>query len=332
MSQQHYHRLSLAEREEISRYLAAGLSFQDIGRRLSRSVSTIAREVGQKYFGRSGYRAHVGDLRAMTKRRDQGRKRKLDKDSKLKRYVLERLRLYWSPEQITAKLKLDYPEDTTMRLVPETIYAYVYVQPKGQLKRQLVKELRRHHKYRYRRHHKINRQIRNIPDLVSIDERPKEVQGRKVPGHWEGDLLIGRWKRSALGSLVERTSRTALLAPLKEYDHKAVARAFAKEIMTVPKQLVKTLTVDRGSEMSSHQWLTEKTKVKVYFAHSKSPWERGTNENTNSLIRQFFPKGTDFTKISKREIKHAQRLLNQRPRKTLKWQTPEEVFNKMLLR
>lgn len=332
MPQHHYRRLSLAEREEISRFLASGLSFREIGRHLGRAPTTISREVGQKYFGRRYYRAHVGELRARKKRKFQGRKRKLNKYSVLKKYVLARLRLYWSPEQITAKLKLDYPEDKIMHLVPETIYAYVYVQPKGELKRQLIRELRRHHGRRYRKNHKINRQIRNIPGLVSIDERPKEVGKRKIPGHWEGDLLIGRWKASALGSLVERTSRATLLAPLQKFDHNAVAKSFATEMRAVPRQLKKTLTLDRGSEMSSHQWLTKKTKIKVYFAHSKSPWERGTNENTNSLIRQFFPKGTDFTKIPRRKIKYVQRLLNQRPRKTLAWQTPEEVFTKLLLR
>lgn len=327
-----YHRLAFAEREEISRLLARNLRFRAVARQLKRNVSTISREVNQKYFGRKHYRAAVAQERALRKRRKQGRKRKLNLNTKLKQYVLTKLWLYWSPEQITAKLKLDYPKDIVMRLSPETIYAYVYVQPKGELKRRLVKALRRHHKRRYRKNHIINRQIRNIPNLVSIDKRPKEVEERKIPGHWEGDLLIGRWKRSALGSLVERTSRLTLLAPLKNHDHESVAKAFAKEMLQVPKTLRHTLTVDRGPEMSSHLLLTQKTKIKVYFAHSKSPGERGTNENTNGLIRQFFPKRTDFRKIPRREIKRAQRLLNQRPRRTLKWQTPEEVFNKLVLR
>lgn len=327
-----YHRLAFEEREEISRLLARNLRFRAVARQLKRNVSTISREVNQKYFGRRHYRAAVAQERALRRRRKQGRKRKLNLYSKLKQYVLTKLWLYWSPEQITAKLKLDYPKDIVMRLSPETIYAYVYVQPKGELKRRLVKALRRHHKRRYRKNHIINRQIRNIPDLVSIDKRPKSVEGRRIPGHWEGDLLIGRWKRSALGSLVERTSRLTLLAPLKYHDHESVAKAFAKEMMKIPRQLRKTMTFDRGPEMSSHSFLSRKTKIKVYFAHSKSPGERGTNENTNSLIRQFFPKRTDFKKISRKEIKKVEQLLNERPRKTLKWKTPEEVFNQLVLR
>lgn len=327
-----YHRLSLEEREEISRLLAKNLGFHKIARQLKRNVSTISREVGQPNFGRKRYRAHVAQKRAIKKRHNQGRKRKLNKYPRLKRYVLTKLWLYWSPEQITAKLELDYPKDLTMRLSPEAIYAYVYVQPKGELKRRLVQALRRHHKRRYRKNHRMNSQIRNIPDLVSIDKRPQSVQERKIPGHWEGDLLIGRWKQSALGSLVERTSRATLLAPLKKFDHESVAKAFANEMMNIPRSLRKTLTFDRGPEMSSHPFLSKRTKIKVYFAHTKSPWERGTNENTNSLVRQFFPKKTDFRKISKKEIKRVQQLLNQRPRKTLKWQTPEEVFNRLVLR
>jgi transposase, IS30 family len=328
-----YHRLSAREREEISRLLIKALSFREIAHCLNRHVSTISREVGQPYFGRKYYRAHVGQERALRRRHEQrGRKRKLDKYPRLKNYVLTRLWLYWSPEQIAAKLKTDYPKNFTMRISPETIYAYVYVQPKGELKRCLVKALRRHHKYRYRKNRIVHRQIRNIPDLVSIEERPGEAKSRKVPGHWEGDLLIGKRKQSALGSLVERTSRAVILAPLKAFDHHTVAKIFAKEMQTLPLQMKKTLTYDRGGEMSSHQLFTKKTKIKVYFAHSKSPWERGTNENTNGLVRQFFPKGTDFKKVTRKEIKRAQRLLNQRPRKTLKFQTPEEVFNKLVLR
>lgn len=327
-----YHRLSFEEREEISRLLAKELTFRAIASQLKRDVATVSREVNQKHFGRKHYRAAVAQERAMRRRRSQGRKRKLSKYSRLGRYVLTKLWLYWSPEQIAAKLKLDYPKDPVMRLSPETIYAYVYVQPKGELKRRLVLALRHHHGRRYRKNRRDKRSIRNIPGLVSIDQRPKVVEGRKVPGHWEGDLLIGKWKRSALGSLVERTSRLVILAPLKAHDHQSVAKTFAQEMLQVPKTLRQTLTVDRGPEMSSHSLLTKKAKIKVYFAHSKSPGERGTNENTNSLIRQFFPKRTDFRKISRKEIKRAQRLLNQRPRKTLKWQTPEEVFNKLVLR
>jgi len=327
-----YHRLSLVEREEISRLLAKGLSFRAIAKQIKRNPGTIAREVNQIRLGRILYRATVGQWRALRKRLRQRRKRKLDKFSKLKRYVLSKLILYWSPEQIANHVKIDYPEDTAMRISPETIYAYVYVQPKGELKKHLIKALRREHKHRYKKNHHFNREVPNIIDLVSIDKRPKEVGDRRIPGHWEGDLIIGKLKHSALGSLVERTSRAVILTHLKQFDHTSVAKAFAQEIQKVPRHMRLSMTYDRGGEMSSHRWFTKHTKVKVYFAHSKSPWERGTNENTNGLIRQFFPKGTDFSKFTRREVKRVQRLLNQRPRKVLHWKTPEEVFNELVLR
>lgn len=330
---EYYHRLSFQEREEISRMLAKETSFREIGRCLNRSASTISREVSQPLLGRIDYRAVVADKRAKRKRRKQGRKIKLDSNLKLRRYVLKRLRLYWSPRQIAEKMKMDYPDDNSMRISPETIYSYIYIQPKGELKRRLIAALRRQHKYRYRKNRKHKGRLMNIPALVSIDERPQEVEGRIIPGHWEGDLLMGKFRQSSLGSLVERTSRKLILIPLKSSDHITVTRAFSGEMNKIPEDLRRTMTYDRGGEMSSHQWLTRKTKVKVYFAHSKSPWERGTNENTNGLVRQFFPKKiTDFSKVTKREIKRAERLINQRPRKVLNWMTPEETFKELVLR
>ncbi len=169
-----------------------------------------------------------------------------------------------------------------------------------------------------------------IPDLVSIDQRPKEVEDRVVPGHWEGDLLIGKHKKSALGALVERTTRTTILVPLKSHHAPDVRKAFIKEANTLPKRFKKSLTYDRGREMVEHKLFTQATKIRVYFCDPQSPWQRGTNENTNGLIRQFFPKKTDFHKVSRAQIKKAQRLLNGRPRKVLGWKTPEEAFNQLL--
>ncbi len=202
------------------------------------------------------------------------------------------------------ELEKDYPLDMTMRISPEAIYTYIYVLPRGSLKKELVSCLRQNRKRRYkqRRGAKIERKIE---DMLSIEERPKEVEDRTVPGHWEGDLIIGKNNRSALGTLVERTTRTVILVPVKSRDAEVVAKAFAKEVKKLPKQMRLSLTYDQGREMARHKLFTDITGVKVYFAHPQSPWERGTNENTNGLIRQFFPKGTDQQGIKIRGQKSA---------------------------
>lgn len=324
-----YHRLSLADREEISRLLSQGVSFRAIAKQVKRDPSTIAREVSQIHLGRIHYRATVGQWRALRKRLQQRRKRKLDTFSRLKRYVLSKLALYWSPEQIANLLKIDYPEDTAMRVSPETIYAYLYVLPKGNLRKELLSYLRQQRKHR-RKRSSTRSKAAKIPDLVSIAERPKEVEDRIVPGHWEGDILIGRHKKSALGTLVERTTRSTILVPLKSSHAPDVSAAFVKAANTLPKQFKKSLTYDRGREMVKHKLFTKATKIAVYFCDPQSPWQRGTNENTNGLIRQFFPKKTDFSRVTRGQIKKAQRLLNGRPRKVLNWRTPEEVFHELL--
>lgn len=325
-----YHRLSFSEREDISRYLASQSSNREIARKLGRDHGAINREIDLG-GGRERYRALLAQYRAKRKRKRQGRKKKLETHLKLRKYVFKRLSLFWSPEQIANTLKIDYPEDTTMRISPETIYSYVYIQPKGELKKLLTKYLRRHHYKRHKKNHGNRRLVMNIPNMASIEERPKEVKNRTIAGHWEGDLIIGKLRASGMGTIVERTSRKLILVPLKQKDHLTVAANFSKELNKIPKKLCKTLTYDRGSEMSSHEKITAETKIKIFFAHSASPWERGTNENTNSLIRQFFPKGTDFAKVSSQKIKRVETLLNQRPRKTLNWETPEEVFKKLVV-
>ena len=220
-----------------------------------------------------------------------------------------------------------------MRISPETLYQYVYVLPRGSLKQTLIKGLRQERKYRRTRKQagsKIPETRGKIADMLSIEERPTEVIDRIVPGHWEGDLIIGKYKQSAIGTLVERTTRYTIIVPLKEKDSVSVRKAFAKEIRTLPKELTKTLTYDQGKEMSDHKRFTFSTGMQVYFAHPASPWERGTNENTNGLLRQYFPKGTDFRNITTRELKRVQRSLNGRPRKVLKYATPQEVFNQIV--
>lgn len=326
-----YRRLTFEEREEISRLLSQKCSFNAIANYLGRDKSTISREVNQGADNKYVYRAVRAQNRARRKsaKRRKG-KRKLDKNKKLKKEVMVKLKLKWSPEQIANFLKKKYPQDKDMRISHEAIYTYLYVLPKGQLKKELLCCLRQGKKRRYKRNRKNKGIERKLEDMTSIEERPAEVADRTIPGHWEGDLIVGKNRRSALGVLVERTSRMTILVSLKNREAVTVRKSFAKEIKQVPSQMKLSLTYDQGREMAEHKLFTKQTKVKVYFAHPGSPWERGTNENTNGLIRQFFPKGTDFNTVSRREIKKVQHLLNGRPRKTLKWQPPYEVFKKLL--
>jgi len=219
-----------------------------------------------------------------------------------------------------------------MRISHESIYQYIYVLPRGELKQTLIKALRQEHAYRHK--HKISKPSETrgkIADMLSIEERPVEVEDRTVPGHWEGDLILGKNKQSALGTLVERTTRYTILVPLGDKkDAESVREAFAKVFCQLPIELKKSLTYDQGKEMSEHQRFTIDTGIKVYFAHPSSPWERGTNENTNGLIRQYFPKGTDFTNIAVSEIEQVQQLLNDRPRAVLNYLKPDEVINNLV--
>ena len=218
-----------------------------------------------------------------------------------------------------------------MQVSKETIYSYIYILPRGELRAELTRCLRQAHKKRRTRGRSAKGQVSNLEDMISIEERPSEVADRSIPGHWEGDIIIGgQREQTALGTMVERTTRTTILVPLKSKKAEDVRRAFAKEIKKLPKELRLTLTYDQGREMAQHKLFTKETQMKVYFAHPQSPWERGTNENTNGLIRQFFPKGTNFTNITRKEIKRVQRLLNDRPRKTLGWRTPREAMAELL--
>ena len=215
-----------------------------------------------------------------------------------------------------------------MRISHEAIYTYLYVLPRGAFKRELARSLRRRH--RFRRPRKVRLSSRPVQDIISIDERPAEVADRTVPGHWEGDLLVGHANASALGTLVERTTRFTLLAPLQAKDAGAVRRAFAREVRTLPAQLRRSLTYDQGQEMREHRLFTKQTKMRVYFAHPQCPWERGTNENTNGLLRQYFPKGTDLSVHSADALAAVALALNTRPRKTLGWRTPAEALDEVL--
>jgi IS30 family transposase len=325
-----YSRLSDLEREEISRLLSQKCSFRNIAKILNRNVSTISREInggsGNKYI----YRA----IQAQNRARRNSAKRKsgkymLNYNPELWIYIKRKLRKKWSPRQIAEELELDYPLDMTMRISPEAIYSYIYVLPRGSLKKELTSCLRQNHKRRYEQSRGVKIE-RKIEDMLSIEDRPKEVEDRIIPGHWEGDLIIGKNNRSALGTLVERTTRTTILVPVKNREAEVVAKAFAKEARKLPQQMKLSMTYDQGREMAQHKLFTGITGIKVYFAHPRSPWERGTNENTNGLIRQFFPKGTDFNKVSRYEIKKVQDLLNGRPRQALNFRKPYEVFNQLI--
>jgi IS30 family transposase len=326
-----YHHLTVDEREEISRLLSSGSSYTTIAQSLNRHSSTIGREVKRNSKGTDTYRGHRSEARAILRRRLQGRKAKLSTNQILRGFVYDKLVRRWSPEQITNALKRNYPTDSTMWVSAETIYTHIYVLPRGSLKRELCKYLRQHHGYRWRRTAVTGSDSRGkLPDMISISERPKEVEDRIIPGHWEGDLIIGKWKKSALGTLVERTTRTTILVPLRSYDAISVRKALVREFQSIPRQMKLSLTYDQGKEMAEHVRLSKEAELKVYFAHPGCPWERGTNENTNGLIRQFFPKGTDFSTVNRWQIKQVQRLLNDRPRKALEYRTPYEAFSQLV--
>lgn len=326
-----YRRLDLLEREEFSRMLAAGQSVRTIAHGLRRAPSSLTRELHRHRASRVTYRAVVAQHRAQRWAAQPRKPRKLAVEPRLRAVVCTLLAQHWSPEQIARGLPQRYPGDPSMRISHEAIYTYLYVLPRGALRKELLRALRHHHHVR-RPRTTLRLKSRPIQDAISIEERPAAVADRTVPGHWEGDLLMGHGNASALGTLVERTTRFTLLVPLRGKQASRVRQAFARELRTLPQQLRQSLTYDQGQEMAEHRLFTAQTQMRVYFAHPHCPWERGTNENTNGLLRQFFPKGTRFTTISRRQIKHIQALVNDRPRKVLAWHSPARVFKDVLAR
>lgn len=324
-------RIKLEERVEIYHLLKLNYSLRKIAKKLNRSVSSISDEI-KLGGGKEKYDPVLSDKRS--KRKAKSRKfgkRKINKNKELKYFIIYHIKeKQWSPEQVSKIWNRDYAKmNDNMTISHETIYAYIYVLPKGSLKKELLKGLRQERQYRRKQKRGVKAQ-KSIENMLSIQERPKEVEDRIIPGHWEGDLIVGKRNQSALGTLIERTTRTTLLVPLKSRDAEHVAKQFAKVINKLPKEMKLTMTYDQGREMAKHEIITKMTGVKVYFADPRSPWQRGTNENTNGLIRQYFPKGTDFNKVSLKEIKRVQDLLNSRPRKSLDWFTPYEVFDKLV--
>lgn len=322
-----YTHLTEEEREELSRGLAVGETMRGIARRLGRSPGTLSREFHRNGTGFvSGYRAHTAHRRAEKRARLPRRSRTLFTDATLWTAVVAGLRQEWSPEEISMRLCREYPADMTKRVSPETIYATVYVLPRGTLRQELLSHLRRRHRKRRKRGQLLHDRRGQIPNMVSIHERPVEVENREVPGHWEGDLLIGRYQQSVLGVLVERTTRLTLLAKPKSRDAADVRAAFTRAFRTVPSDLRKTLTYDRGKEMAEHETLAAQTQLRVFFCDPQAPYQRGTNENTNGLLRQYFPKGTDFSHVTAHDLRFVMDRLNTRPRKVLDFQTPSEVW------
>lgn len=325
-----YTRLTFMEREEISRQLASDLSLRTIAANLKRSAGSISREIKRTAPNRLHYRAFLGQRYTYERLHKTSVNRKLDRNSRLRDFVLHFItKECWSPEQIAKRLKILYPDDMDMQISHESIYSYLYVYPRTFLKKEIVRSLRRAHLQRRTRKPRLKPRGA-IQDFLCIEQRPADIANRIVPGHWEGDLVIGSNNKSAIGTLVERTTRLTLLVKLQEQDAETVRKAFAKEFRQLPEGLRQTLTYDRGKEMAHHKLFTKDTKITVYFAHPHSPWERGTNENTNSLVRQFFPKDTDFTKVSEKKLKIVQEKLNNRPRKIHNFYTPNEVFHKLL--
>ena len=317
--------LTLAEREEISRVVVAGHSMRSIAAQLGRAPSTISREI-KRNGGQEGYRASQADQSAW----DRGRRPKagkLAKNRALARIVVGKLQLQWSPEQVAGWLKRTYPDDTSRQVSHETIYRSLFIQARGALKKELVEHLRRSRVMRRSRHHtqKTDKHGR-ITDTVSISERPAGVEDRAVPGHWEGDLLFGS-KNSQIATLVERQSRYVMLAKVDGKDTETVVNALIRHAQKLPRELYKSLTWDRGKEMADHQRFTLATDIKVYFCDPQSPWQRGSNENTNGLLRQYLPKGIDLSAYSQSKLNAIARRLNERPRKTLNYETPAERFH-----
>ena len=317
--------LTLSEREEISRGIVARRSIRSMASLLGRSPSTVSREVCRN-GGDDRYRAAVADEQAWIRTR-RPKRCKLANSPWLRRAVARKLRLNWSPEQIAGWLKRTHPEDGSYQVSHETIYRSLFVQARGVLKKELLGHLRS--KRTIRRSKQATQKGSDhgqIKDMISIRERPASVEDRAVPGHWEGDLLSGS-KNSHIATLVERHTRYVMLAKVANKETNTVVSALIKQAKKLPTELYKSLTWDRGKELAAHKQFTLATDIDVYFCDPQSPWQRGSNENTNGLLRQYFPKGTDLSVYSQADLNRVARQLNERPRKTLEFETPAERFN-----
>jgi IS30 family transposase len=312
--------LTLAEREDISRGIASGSSIREIAGLWGRAASTVSREIS-RHGGRAAYRAHDADRQAWFSAL-RPKRCLLALNRKLRNIVASKLILDWSPEQISGWLKIQYPDNESMRVSQETIYRSLFIQARGVLKKELMDHLRSKRRMRRSRHASASGQSRGqIVDAISIRERPADVEDRAIPGHWEGDLLAGA-NNSYIATLVERHSRFAMLIKVPSKDTEVVVTALSRHVRKLPATLRRSLTWDRGLEMAKHKDFTVATDVQVYFCDPQSPWQRGTNENTNLLLRQYFPRGTELSGYSQAQLDQVALRLNQRPRKTLGFETP----------
>jgi IS30 family transposase len=320
--------LTLAQREEISRGICAEASYRQIARCIGKAASTVSREI-RRNGGRRAYRAVEADTLAW----DRGRRPKrclLQQNARLRRCVAQGLAQRWSPEQIAQRLEQQYPHDHSIRVSHETIYRSLFVQSRGVLKKELMQHLRSGRKLRHARGASHKGQGRGqIVDAISISERPAEAQDRAVPGHWEGDLISGK-ANSHIATLVERHTRFVMLVKVPSKETVPVVKALTRKITTLPGALLRSLTWDRGKEMANHKQFTIATDVQVYFCDPHSPWQRGSNENTNGLLRQYFPKGTDLSVHSQAHLDAVAKQLNGRPRETLQFRTPAEKLSELL--
>ncbi len=317
--------LTLAEREDISRGVVAGQSARSIAASLGRAPSTVSREINRN-GGRQRYRANKADQAAWV-RAHRPKTCKLVQNRALARVVASKLRLEWSPEQIAGWLKRTYLGDENYQVSHETIYRSLFIQARGALKKELLQHLRQTRAMRRSRHHTQKTDDHGrISNAISISERPPSVEDRAVPGHWEGDLIFGT-NNSQIATLVERHTRYVMLATVNSKDTETVINALIKHSHKLPRELYQSLTWDRGKEMADHQRFTLATDIKVYFCDPQNPWQRGSNENTNGLLRQYFPKGTDLSVHSQAKLNAVARRLNERPRKTLDYETPAERFS-----
>lgn len=316
--------LTLLEREEISRGTRAGLSIRSIARSLGRPPSTVSREI-RRNGDRDSYRASEADTAAWD-RAQRPKRCKLARNRTLAHLVAGKLRLQWSPYQVAGWLKRTYPQDESRQVSHETIYRTLFIQARGALKKELLQHPRRTRGMRRSRHYSQKTATHGrITETVSISERPAEAEDRAVPGHWEGDLLFGS-NNSQIATLVERHTRYVMLVRVARKDSETVINALIKQAHKLPRELYKSLTWDRGSEMAEHKRFSLATDVKVFFCDPQQPWQRGSNENTNGLLRQYFPKGMDLSDISRSKLDAVARQLNERPRQTLCFETPAERF------
>jgi IS30 family transposase len=317
--------LTLSEREEISRGIAVHQSARSMARLLDRSASTVSREISRS-GGYDDYRAALADDQAWARAR-RPKRCKLATNPWLRQAVAKKLRSNWAPEQVAGWLKRAHPDDESYQVSHETIYRSLFVQARGVLKKELLSHLRSKRTIRRSKQAGLNGDGRGqIKDLVSIRQRPAAVEDRAVPGHWEGDLLSGS-KNSYIATVVERHTRYVMLAKVPNKDTQTVVSALIKQAKRLPSELYKSLTWDRGKELTNHRRFTLATDIDVYFCDPQSPWQRGSNENTNGLLRQYFPKGTDLSVHSQAHLNKVARQLNERPRKTLQFETPAERFN-----